>query len=65
VIQDIGKKYDDVRLGPWHPQGGGGTDYVFFRQGSSVVVTKSDGEFVTVLTGGDTNSWFLGASAAK
>ena len=42
---------DALRLRLGISLGGGGTDYVFFRQGSNVVVTKSDGEFVTLLTG--------------
>ena len=31
---------DEIRQGPWNPTAGGGGDYIFYRKGSTVVVTK-------------------------
>jgi hypothetical protein len=64
-IDEIGQNPDEVRQGPWNPDGGGATDDYFFRRGDDVVVTKSDGTFVTILKGGINNGWFNGASAVK
>lgn len=61
-IEAIAGHPDEVRQGVWNPRGGGGEDYLFFRQGDDVVVSKADGEFVTVLQGGSTNGWFNSAS---
>lgn len=49
-------------MGPWNPKSGGGTNYLFYRQGSDVVVTQGRGSFVTILKGGEANSWFQGAT---
>ena len=62
-IDSIVRRYDDVRQGPWNPRGGGGSDFLFYRQGSDVVVSKPSGDFVTVLRGGSTNGWFNGATS--
>jgi len=61
-IKNIHANPDEVRQGSWNPNGGGGTDYWFYRQGSDVVVTKGDGQFVTILKGGQSNGWFNGAT---
>lgn len=61
MITNVAAKPDEVRRGPWHPRAGGSSDYLFFRQGSVVVVAKADGAFVTVLSAGDVNSWFQAA----
>lgn len=61
-IESIAKSPDEVRQGPWNPRGGGGDDFLFFRQGDDVVVSKADGQFVTVLPGGSTNGWFNSAT---
>jgi hypothetical protein len=57
-IDSIVSGPEDVRQGPWNPRGGGGSDYLFYRQGADVVITKPSGDFVTVLPGGQTNGWF-------
>lgn len=62
LITDIRGNADEVRIGPWNPKGGGGDAYLFFRQGSDVVVTQPDGSFVTILKGGENNGWFQGAT---
>jgi len=62
-IEDIIGRYDEVRQGPWNPQGGGGTDFLFYRQGSDIVITKPSGDFVTVLPGGTNNGWFNAAKS--
>ncbi|MDT8913753.1 putative T7SS-secreted protein [Amycolatopsis sp. PS_44_ISF1] len=64
-VDDISRTPNEVRQGPWNPQGGGGGDYYFLRKGEDVVVTKSDGEFVTILKGGQGNGWFNGATPVK
>jgi ABC-type cobalt transport system substrate-binding protein len=61
-IETIVGKYDEVRQGAWNPRRGGGSDFLFYRQGADVVVTKLNGDFVTVLPGGQANGWFHGAS---
>jgi hypothetical protein len=61
-IDAIVQRYDEVRQGPWHPRGGGGNDFLFFRQGTDVVVATPNGNFVTVLARGQSNEWFNNAS---
>jgi hypothetical protein len=61
-IEDIRTNFDEVRQGPWNPKGGGGSDYLFFRQGSDVVVARGDGSFVTILRGGEANGWYRGST---
>lgn len=64
-IEEIGRNPEEVRQGPWNPDGGGNPDDFFYRRGDDVVVTKPDGTFVTILKGGIGNGWFKGASAVK
>jgi hypothetical protein len=64
-IDDIADNPEEVKQGPWNPNGGGASDDYFFRKGDDVVVTKRDGTFVTILKGGINNGWFKGATAAK
>ena len=46
----------------WNASAGGGSNYYFYRKGVDVVVTKANGEFVTILKGGVQNSWYQGAT---
>lgn len=62
-IESIVGDYDDVRQGPWNPNGGGGDNFLFYRQGADVVVTQPSGDFVTILAGGQSNGWFNSASS--
>jgi hypothetical protein len=64
-IEEITRNPEEVKQGPWNPQGGGNPDDFFFRRGDDVIVTKGDGTFVTILKGGIGNGWFKGASAVK
>lgn len=64
-IEEIAEHPEEVRQGSWNPQGGGSTDYYFYRSGNDVVVTKNDGTFVTILKDGVNNGWYNGASAVK
>jgi hypothetical protein len=64
-IEEIAEHPEEVRQGPWNPQGGGSTDYYFYRSGNDVVVTKNDGTFVTILRDGVNNGWYNGASGVK
>ncbi|AUX36278.1 MULTISPECIES: RHS repeat domain-containing protein [Sorangium] len=61
-INTVVQQYDEVRQGPWSPRGGGGNDFLFFRKGTDLVITKPSGEFVTIFPGGQSNEWFKGAS---
>ena len=53
---------DEVRQGPWNPRSGGGDDYLFYRKGKDLLVTKADGEFVTMFPQEKPNGWFEGAN---
>ncbi|HEX5113801.1 MAG TPA: hypothetical protein VFW65_01255 [Pseudonocardiaceae bacterium] len=64
-IDDIADNPEQVKQGPWNPNGGGASDDYFFRKGDDVVVTKRDGTFVTILKGGINNGWFKGATVVK
>jgi len=61
-IEDIGQNYEQVRQDAWNPHGGGGSDYFFFQKGRDVVVSQSDGTFVTLLKDGIDNKWFDSAN---
>ena len=60
-IDTIVQKYDEVRQGPWNPRGGGGKEFLFFRQGNDLVITKPNGDFVTIFPGAQSNEWFKAA----
>jgi hypothetical protein len=64
-IEDAHANPDEVRQGPWNPKGGGRADDLFYRKGPDVVVTKSDGTFVTVLSGGEDNGWYKAATVLR
>ena len=59
TINDTVHQYEEVRQGAWR---GGATDNYFYRRGDIVVVTKADGEFVTILDKGSVNSFFRSAT---
>jgi RHS repeat-associated protein len=61
-IKDIASSPDQVRQGKYNPKAGGGSDYFFFEQGSDVVITKSDGTFVSILSDGADNTWYKNAT---
>jgi uncharacterized protein RhaS with RHS repeats len=60
-IESIVGQYDEIRQGPWHRSAGGGSDYLFYRQGADVVILKPSGDFVTIMKGGVNNPAFGGA----
>ena len=62
MIRDIRYNSDEIRQGDWNPKAGGGNGYYFYRKGSSVVVTKGNGDFVTILKDGGTNGWYQRAT---
>jgi hypothetical protein len=64
-IEDIAQNYDQVRQGAWNPNGGGGSDYFFFQKGDDVVISQSDGTFVTILKDGVDNQWFNSANVLE
>ena len=49
---------DETRVGPWHPDGGGGKNYKFRKKGDDLLVTDSDDEFVTMFPDDGSNSWW-------
>ena len=61
-IYHIRNNADEIRQGVWHPNGGGGIDYYFFKEGVDVIVTEGSGEFVTILKNGIGNGWFQDAT---
>jgi hypothetical protein len=58
---------DDVRVGPYNPNGGGGSDYVFFRQGNDLVIMKPNGDFVTMfpMDPNSPNGWYQSATSIQ
>lgn len=53
IIADIINNKDEIRIGSWRGQD---IDVLFFVKGNDVVITKADGEFVTILKDGVKNS---------
>lgn len=53
IIADIISNKDEIRIGSWRGQD---NDVLFFIKGDDAVITKTDGEFVTVLKDGVKNS---------
>lgn len=53
IIRNIIDNYDEMRIGEWRGQN---EDVLFYVKGKDVVITKQNGEFVTVLKGGITNA---------
>ncbi|MGW4780002.1 polymorphic toxin-type HINT domain-containing protein [Streptomyces filamentosus] len=61
-IAEVRGSHDEVRQGPWNPKNGGGNDYFFYRRGNDLLVTKGDGQFVTMFPMNKPNGWFEQAS---
>ncbi|WP_170214911.1 polymorphic toxin-type HINT domain-containing protein [Streptomyces otsuchiensis] len=61
-IAEVRTSPDEVRQGPWNPTRGGGEGYFFYRQGDDLLVTKSDGQFVTMFPMESPNKWFQQAT---
>ncbi|WP_336160110.1 polymorphic toxin-type HINT domain-containing protein [Amycolatopsis sp. VC5-11] len=57
-IAEVRESHDEVRQGSWNPDSGGGNDYLFFREGNDLLLTKSDGQFVTMFPMDKPNRWF-------
>jgi hypothetical protein len=56
-IRDVHLNPDEVRLGQY-----GVYDEAFmFRQGEDLLITRTDGTFVSMYPGGSTSSWYKGA----
>lgn len=61
-ISEVRGSHDEVRQGLWNPNNGGGNDYFFYRRGKDLLVTKGDGQFVTMFPmDGKPNGWFQDA----
>ncbi|MTE20612.1 hypothetical protein F0L17_16150 [Streptomyces sp. TRM43335] len=61
-IAEVRGSHDEVRRGPWNPANGGGEDYFFYRRGNDLLVTKGDGQFVTMFPMEKPNGWFQQAT---
>ncbi|MFT2018343.1 hypothetical protein ACMA1D_21260 [Streptomyces sp. 796.1] len=61
-LANVRNEPDEIRRGPYNPQGGGGEDYFFYRQGKDLVITKPTGEFVTMFPQDRPNQWLTGAT---
>ncbi|WP_327326012.1 hypothetical protein OG735_28650 [Streptomyces sp. NBC_01210] len=61
-IAGVRGSHDEVRQGPWNPKNGGGNDYFFYRRGNDLLVTKGDGQFVTMFPMSKPNGWFQQAT---
>lgn len=60
-IDEVRSSPDEVRQGPYNPDGGGSGDFFFFRKGNDLLITKANGEFVTMFPGAGQNGWFTNA----
>ena len=56
-IRDVHLNPDEVRLG----QHGVYDEAFMFSQGEDLLITRTDGTFVSMYPGGSTSSWFKGA----
>ena len=54
-IEGIVGNYDEVKQGEWR---GGVEGALFYRQDDDVVVTDSEGNFITILKNGVENSYY-------
>ncbi|MER6154971.1 hypothetical protein ABT147_05415 [Streptomyces sp. NPDC001868] len=61
-IAEVRGSHDEVRQGPWNPKNGDEDDYFFYRKGNDLLVTKGDGQFVTMFPMSKPNGWFEQAS---
>ncbi|NJQ04890.1 polymorphic toxin-type HINT domain-containing protein [Streptomyces lonarensis] len=61
-IAEVRTSPDEVRQGPYNPTRGGGEDYFFYRQGDDLLITKSDGQFVTMFPMEGPNKWLQQAT---
>lgn len=52
IIYDIRNNAEEQRIGPWRGQP---EDVIFYLKGDDVVITRQNGEFVTILKGGISN----------
>ena len=52
IINDVVEESEKVLLGPWRGQA---EEVLFYIKGQDVVVTKQNGEFITILKGGVDN----------
>lgn len=52
IIENIYKNAEEIRIGAWRGQS---EDVLFYIKGNDVVVTKQNGDFITILQGGIDN----------
>lgn len=61
-IERIFNNADEIRKGSFRGQD---SEVFFYRRGRDVVLTKSNGDFITILTNGASNQRFLESSIVK
>ena len=59
-IEDIHTGPHEVRVGRISKDGP--DDFIMYRQGDDLLITKNDGGFVSLYPGGNTSGWFAGAT---
>ncbi len=62
-IKEVASFPDEVRQGVYHPNGGGGPNYLFLRKGSDLVLAKENGDFVSLFPMPSPVEWFKNASS--
>lgn len=62
-MKEVHSDPDEIRQGPWNPQRGGGDDYLFYKKGNDLVITKANGELVTMFPLSKPNGWHEGAKS--
>ncbi|MEV0253895.1 RHS repeat-associated core domain-containing protein [Streptomyces sp. NPDC050732] len=60
-IQEVRGRPDSVRQGPYRPGQGGADNYWFYQKGNDLLITKGDGEFVSMFPLDGPNKWHEGA----
>ncbi|MGW3962537.1 hypothetical protein ACWED2_22145 [Amycolatopsis sp. NPDC005003] len=62
-INEVRGGPDEIRQGAWNPNRGGGEGYWFYRKDKDLLLTKSDGEFVSMFRMGQGVNKFWEAAA--
>jgi hypothetical protein len=60
IAEAIYRRATEIKQGVWR---GGVDDALFYSNGKHIVVTKSDGTFVTILKNAQSNKWFNQATS--
>jgi len=61
-IQAVRSAPDEVRQGAYRPGQGGADDYWFYKRDNDLLITKGDGEFVSMFPLSGPNKWYENAA---